>query len=545
MVQAWLSLHCPLVGSARVVIIGGGHNGLVCAAYLARAGAQVTLLERRALLGGACVTEELWPGYRVSRAAYVLSLLRPRIARELELERFGLQLLPRAPSSFTPLPDGRSLVLGPDRAANVAEIERFSPRDARAFPAYEALLERIASALEPTLDAPPPEPWPRRPQDFLAWWLALRAGARLGRDLPRAARLLLGPARSLLEEWFDSEPLRTTLASDAVIGAFAAPSTPGTGYVLFHHVMGSISGHRGVWAYVRGGMGALSEALAAAARAAGVSLRTDAEVDRIRTAQDRAIGVTLAGGEEIDAGVVVSAVDPARTFGALDDPGVLPDEFRRALDGLDFRSPVVKLNLALRELPRFRVHDRPEPPLGGTIHLGPQNLDQIEHAFDDARNGEVSSRPLVELTLPSVIDPTLAPAGRHVASIFAQYAPVRPTDDAAWPRLREQMRDRVLAVVDEVAPGFSDSIEALEVLAAPELEDVFGLTGGNIFHGAMTPDRLLFLRPLAGWSRYRTPVRGLYLCGSGTHPGGGVMGAPGRNAALAIARDLPRLLRGS
>ncbi len=533
------------MGSARIVIIGGGHNGLVCAAYLARAGAQVSLLERRDVLGGACVTEELWPGYRVSRAAYVLSLLRPRIARELELERFGLQLLPRSPSSFTPLLDGRSLVLGPDRAANVAEIERFSPRDAQAFPAYEALLERIASALEPTLDAPPPEPWPRHPRELLAWWLALRAGARLGRDLPRAVRLLLGPAKSLLEEWFDSEPLRTTLASDAVIGAFAAPSTPGTGYVLFHHVMGSISGHRGVWAYVRGGMGALAEALAAAARAAGVSLRTDAEVARIRTAQERAIGVTLAGGEELDAEVVVSAVDPARTFRALDNPGALPDGFRRALDGLDFRSPVVKLNLALRELPRFRVHDRPEPPLGGTIHLGPQNLDQIEQAFDDASKGEISSRPLVELTLPSVIDPSLAPDGRHVASIFAQYAPARPMQDPAWPELRDRMRERVLAVVDEAAPGFSDSIEALEVLAPPDLEDVFGLTGGNIFHGAMTPDRLLFLRPLAGWSRYRTPLRGLYLCGSGTHPGGGVMGAPGRNAALAITRDLPRLLRAS
>lgn len=533
------------MGSARIVIIGGGHNGLVCAAYLARAGAQITVLERRGVLGGACVTEELWPGYRVSRAAYVISLFRPRIARELDLERFGLRLLPRSPSSFTPLPDGRSLVLGPDREANVAEIRRFSARDAEVYPSYEALLERIAGALEPTLDAPPPDPALRHPRDLVPWLLSFRTALRLGRDLPRAVRLLLGPARNLLEEWFDSEPLRTTLASDAVIGAFAAPSSPGTGYVLCHHVMGSITAQRGVWAYVSGGMGTLSEALAASARAAGASLRTDAEVVRIPTSAGRTTGVILADGEEIAAHAVVSCADPARTFRALDDQAALPEEFRRALCGLDFRSPVVKLNLALRELPRFRLRDRPERPLSGTIHLGPQTLDQLEDAFDAARNGGVSERPLVELTLPSVLDPTLAPAGRHVASIFAQYAPARPMDDPGWPGLRDQMRDRVLAVVDEVAPGFSDSIEALEVLAPPDLEGVFGLTGGNIFHGAMSPDRLLFLRPLVGWCRYRTPVEGLYLCGSGTHPGGGVMGAPGRNAAREITRDLPRLIRRS
>ena len=523
--------------------MGGGHNGLVCAAYLARAGAQVSLLERRSLLGGACITEELWPGYRISRAAYVVSLLRPRIVRELELERLGLRLLPRSPSSFTPLPDGRSLVLGSDQAANVAEIRRFSPRDAEIFPRYEALLESVAAALEPTLDVPPPDPFPRRPRDLIPWLLALRGALRLRRDLPQATRLLLGPARELLEEYFDCEVLRTTLASDAVIGAFAAPSSPGTGYVLFHHVMGSLTSQRGVWAYVQGGMGALAEALAGAARAAGAQLRTDAEVAQIRTQAGRTIGLTLADGEEISVDAVVSGADPVRTFRILDDPNLLPEDFRRGLQGLDLRSPVVKLNLALRELPRFRLSDRPDPPLGGTIHLGPQTLDDLECAFDDARRGAVSQRPLVELTIPSVLDSTLAPPGRHVASIFAQYAPARPMQDPEWPELRSQMRDRVLAIVDEVAPGFSDSIEALEVLAPPELESVFGLTGGNIFHGAMTPDRLLFLRPLAGWSRYRTPVPGLYLCGSGTHPGGGVMGAPGRNAAHEIARDFSRLAR--
>ena len=523
---------------ARVAIIGAGHNGLVCAAYLARAGAQVTVLERRPVLGGACVTEELWPGYRVSRAAYVVSLLRPRIAHELALARHGLELLPRTPSSLTPLGDGRSLVLGPDTAANCAEIARFSRRDAEAFPRYEALLARIAAALEPTLDAPPPDVAIPGLRDLVPWWRALRAAWSLRRDLPRAVRLLLGPARELLCEWFDSEPLRATLATDAVIGAFAAPSSPGTGYVLFHHMMGDVGGRRGVWAYVRGGMGELAQALAASALAAGAEIRTGAEVAALRTSEGRISGVALEDGTEIGAEVVVSSADPARSFALLEHGDLVPDEFARGLDQIDYRSPVVKINLALRELPRFRVHDRDRVPLQGTIHLGASSLDAIESAFDDACAGEVSRRPVAELTLPSVVDPTLAPEGRHVASIFAQYAPVRASDDQSWPALRDDMRDRAIASVEELAPGFSSSIEHVEVLAAPDLERIFGLTGGNIFHGAMTPDRLLMMRPLPGWARYRTPIPGLYLCGSGTHPGGGVMGAPGRNAALEIARDL-------
>ena len=299
---------------ARVVVIGGGHNGLVCAAYLARRGVRVTLLERRDRLGGACVTEELWPGYRVSRAAYVVSLLRPRILRELELGRFGLTLLPRSPASLTPLADGRSLVLGVDPAADSREIARFSPADAALYPRYEALLERIARALEPTLDLPPPELRIRHSRDLRAGLQTLLAGLRLGRQLPAAAQLLLGAARDVIEEWFESEPLRTTLASDAVIGAYASPSTRGTGYVPFHHVMGSIGGKRGVWAYVRGGMGSLAQALAECARARGVTLRCEAEVARIRVQGGRATGVVLVDGEEIPADAVVSGADPARSF---------------------------------------------------------------------------------------------------------------------------------------------------------------------------------------------------------------------------------------
>lgn len=522
----------------RVVVIGGGHNGLACAAYLARAGLEVVLLERRPVLGGACVTEERWPGFRVSRAAYVLGIFRPRILRELGLERFGLRLLERRPSSLTPLPDGRSLVLGSDASANAEEIARFSPRDAEAYPRYEAWLERVAAALEPTLDLPPPELPPRSVRDLRAWAAGLRAAAGLGRGLPRAAALLLGPARGVLEEWFDSEPLRGTLATDAVIGAFASPSQPGTGYVLFHHVMGSVTGRRGVWAYVQGGMGALSDALAEAARAAGAELRSEAPVARVRVVGGRATGVVLESGEEIAADAVASGADPLHTFGSLVPEGALPEGFARAVRALDVRSPVVKLNLALDRAPRLRLRDRDEVPLAGTIHIGATDLDALDAAFRDAAAGEVSERPMVELTLPSVLDPTLAPEGKLVASVFAQYAPARAADDPAWPALRERMLERVLAAIEEVAPGFGASILQVEVLAPPDLERVFGLAGGNIFHGAMSPDRLLFLRPVPGWARYRSPLPGLYLCGSGAHPGGGVTGACGRNAALEIAADL-------
>jgi len=505
----------------------------------------VEVLERRALIGGASATEEAWPGFHVSRAAYVLGLFRPQIVSELGLDKHGLKLLPRAPSSFTPLRDGRALVLGSDQRANVAEIRRFSEHDADAFPRYEALLERIAGAVEPLLDVPPPEPGLRGPRDLLSWWLGLRAAAKLGRDLPRAAAVLLGAARDLLEEWFDSEPLKATLATDAVIGAFASPSQPGTGYVLFHHVMGSVTGHRGVWAYVAGGIGKLPEAIAAAARAAGAAIRTDCGVSRVRIRQGRAIGVTLANGEDVDAEVVVSSADPGCTFLGLVGERELPESFVRGLRRLDFRSPVLKVNLVLHRLPEFRLRDRPEPvPLTGTIHIGSEDLNALDTAFNDAVQGDVSRRPMIELTIPSVLDPTLAPEGSHVASIFAQYAPARVTDDPEWPALRERALRRIIAVIEEVAPGFGDSIQHVEVLATPDLERLFALTGGNIFHGAMAPEHLLFLRPLPGWARYRTPIHGLYLCGAGTHPGGGIIGACGRNAAGEIRRDLSRSLRG-
>ena len=522
---------------ADAIVVGGGHNGLVTGALLARAGLRTLILERRPVLGGACVTEELWPGYRVSRAAYVAGLLRPAVLRELDLPARGLRLLRRSPSSFTPLPDGRGLLLGPDAALCHESIRRFSERDAARYPDYEAFLDRIARVLEPSLDAPPPDPARPRARDLGGLARLAVSAWRVRADLPRALALLLGPARTALEGWFESEPLRATLATDAVIGAWAPPSAPGTGYVLFHHVMGQTHGERGVWAYVEGGMGRLIDAMADAATSAGAEIRRECPVTAIDVEGGRARGVTLEDGTTLEAPIVASSADPRVTLLSLVGSECLPDAVRRDLEALDFRSGSVKINLALDRLPRFRGGGAaPGPEHSGTIHVGSPDLDAIEQAFESARRGDLPERPVVELTLPSALDSSLAPEGHHVASMFVQYAP-RALADSRWPQARDALADRACALVDEVAPGFSDSVIHREVLAPPDLERIFGLTGGNIFHGAMSLDRLLFLRPLPGMARYRTPIRGLYLCGAGTHPGGGVMGACGRNAAREILRD--------
>jgi phytoene dehydrogenase-like protein len=523
-----------------VVVIGAGHNGLVAAAYLARAGQRVLVLEARDVVGGACVTEETWPGYKVSTAAYVASLVRPEIVRELELARHGYALLRRDPSSFTPLPDGRSLLLGPDAARNRAEVAKLSPRDAERLPEYEGMLERVAAFVEPLLDEAPPNLWPLRARDV---WRLARTGARflrLGRDAARAVEILAAPARAVLDRWFESDALKATLATDAIIGAMASPSTPGTAYVLFHHVMGECDGARGVWGYVRGGMGALSEALAAAARSHGAEIRTGAPVATVLVRDGRAEGVALADGTEIRARRVASGVDANVTFLRLVGERHLPADFVEAVRGIDYSSGSLKINVALAALPDFTAMrgSAPGPQHRGTIHVAP-TLDYLEAAFDDARAGAPSRAPILECTIPSVVDPTVAPPGRHVMSMFVQYAPYA-LRGARWEDEKERFADRCFDVLEEYAPGFRSSVVAREVLTPADLERRFGLTGGNIFQGAMTPPQLFSLRPVAGWADYRTPVRGLYLCGAATHPGGGVMGACGRNAAREILRDVRR-----
>ncbi len=525
--------------SYDVIIVGAGHNGLVTAAYLGRAGMRVLVLERRELVGGACVTEELWPGFKVSTAAYVNSLLRPEIIRDLDLPRHGFELLPRSPSSFTPFPDGRFLLMGPDREFTRRQVAKFSPRDAEVLPQYEAMLERVAAFIEPTLLETPPNPWSLRPRHLLklaglAWRLI-----KLGRDGPGALEILTGAARPILDRWFESEQLKIALATDAIIGAMASPSLPGTAYVLFHHVMGECNGVRGMWGYVRGGMGGISNALAAAARSHGAEIRVNSPVAKILARGGRVSGVALADGTELRAPRVASNADAHVTFLDLVDQRELPAEFVDAVRHIDYSSASLKINVALSELPRFRAVEgeglAADGHLRGTIHVAP-TLDYMEQAYDDAKYGRPSAHPILECTIPSVVDATVAPPGQHVMSFFVQYAPyqLRAGD---WDHTKDQFADRCFDILNEYAPNFKRAVIDRQVLSPLDLERRFGLTGGNIFQGAMTLTQLFFLRPLAGYADYRTPLKGLYLCGSATHPGGGVMGACGYNAAREILRD--------
>ena len=524
------------------IVIGAGHNGLVTACYLARAGLRVLVLERRYLVGGACVTEETFPGFKVSTAAYVNSLFRKEIVRDLRLREYGFEVLPRSPSSFTPLPDGRSLTLGPDAELTRAEIAKFSARDAARYPEYEAMLERVAAFVEPTLDVTPPDLLRPGPRGLLQLLGLGRSFARLGDGASEAVELLTGPARTILDRWFESTELKATLATDAIIGAMASPSTPGTGYVLFHHVMGETDGRRGVWGYVRGGMGGLTQALARAARDLGVEIRCEAPVARIAVRDRRVTGVVLESGEECHARIVASNADANVTFRRLLAPDTLPSGFLDAVSRISYESASLKINVALGELPSFTAcpGTAPGPQHRGTIHICP-DLDYIERAYDDAKYGRPSERPVLECTIPSVVDETVAPAGRHLMSIFVQYAPyaLRGT---SWDQIGEAFADRCFALLDEYAPNFSRSVLARQVLTPLDIERVFGLTGGNIFQGAMTPGQLFSLRPVPGHAGYRTPVAGLYLCGAAAHPGGGVMGSPGWNAAREILRRRRRIL---
>ncbi|TMM28224.1 MAG: NAD(P)/FAD-dependent oxidoreductase [Actinobacteria bacterium] len=516
------------------IVIGAGHNGLVTACYLARAGLRVLVLERRYVVGGACVTEETFPGFKVSTAAYVNSLFHTAIVRDLKLAAYGYEVLVRDPSSFTPLPDGRSLLMGPDADLTRNEIAKFSVRDAERYPRYEEMLERVAAMVEPTLTMAPPDLLRPRLGDVRTLLALGRSFRRLGDDAGEAVEILTGAARPILDRWFESEELKGTLATDAIIGAMASPSMPGTAYVLFHHVMGEAGGARGVWGYMRGGMGGVTQALAAAARDLGADIRCDAEVARILVRDGRTIGVALASGDEFNAPIVASNADARVTFLRLLDPNALPEAFVADVERINYASASLKINVALAELPSFRAMPGtvPGPQHRGTIHICPDQ-DYIERAFDDAKYGLPSAEPVLECTIPSVVDPTVAPPGRHLMSMFVQYAPYE-LRDGSWDDQREAFADRCFDLLDEYAPNFKRAVIDRQVLTPLDLERVFNLTGGNIFQGAMTPGQLFAFRPVPGHSRYRTPLRGLYLCGAAAHPGGGVMGTPGLNAAREI-----------
>ncbi|HEY6102068.1 MAG TPA: NAD(P)/FAD-dependent oxidoreductase [bacterium] len=522
-----------------VVVIGAGHNGLVAAAYLARAGRSVLVLERRDVFGGACVTEEVWPGYRVSTAAYLCGLLHPTVIRSLRLDQHGYEILPKDPAFFSPFPDGRALIVWKDDAQTAAEIARFSRRDAAVYPEYEAFLARLGAFVEPWLLRTPPDLIRRNVRDVagmvqFAWPVATLPR----RDLVRALRIATQSVRDFLDGWFESPELKASLATDGVIGARGGPSTPGTAYVLFHHCMGQAAGKRGLWGFVRGGMGGVTEALASVCRSYGAEIQVGMPVEQILVRNGRAAGVVLRGGAEVQAGIVVSNADPKRTFGHLLAADVVPDDFRREIEGIKTEGVAMKINLALAGLPDFRARPgtSPGPQHRATIHIGP-TMDYIDRAWADAESGRPSAQPFLEVTIPTTYDPSLAPPGRHLMNIFVQYTPYR-LGEGSWDAIKETYADHVIHTLAEYAPNFPDLIIHRHVLSPHDLERDFALTGGDIFHGEMTLDRLFFMRPLPGWAQYRTPLRGLYLCGSGTHPGGGVMGAPGYNAAREILRDL-------
>ncbi|MGH9748610.1 MAG: phytoene desaturase family protein, partial [Candidatus Polarisedimenticolia bacterium] len=473
------------------IVVGGGHNGLVTAAYLAGGGVRTLVLERRPYVGGASVTEEPWPGYKVSTAAYVISLLRREVARDLDLKRHGLVVYPQDPPYFQPYPDGRHLMLWNDAGKTHEAIRRFSKRDADAYVEYEATLNRLAEFVEPLLMMTPPSPVSSRWRDLKGLLRIARLARRLKDDLYSEVEVMTGSARDFLDSWFESEELKALLCGQAVIGTFAGPRTPGTSYVLFHHVMGEVDGMRGCWGVVRGGMGRVSEAIAAAARERGAVIRCDAPVERILTRDGRAEGVVLKGGEEIRSRAVISNADPKLTFLRLLEPKRdLPDEFVRRVERFKITGSSVKVNYALAELPDFTAlpGTKPGPQHAGTIDICP-SLDYMERAYDEAKYGRWSSEPFLEAVIPTVYDDSIAPPGRHIMSVFCQFAPY-DLKEGTWDTEKEKFGDRVTETFTRYAPNFRGSVMHRQVLSPLDLERDFSLTHGNIFQGDMTLDQL-------------------------------------------------------
>ena len=514
------------------IVLGGGHNGLVYAAYMARAGRKVLVVERRHVVGGAAVTEEVVPGFRFSVCSYVVSLLRPEIIRELDLPRHGLEILP-LDGTFTPMPSGDYLWRVNDHARTFREIARHSRVDAEAYDEYGRAMVEMARFVKPILDMTPPDPWSLNPRELAR----LAFLGRRFRDLPGADRynqvqLMTMSATDFLDQWFETDVLKATMSASGIIGTFLGVRSPGTAYVLLHHYMGEIDGAFRSWGLARGGTGAISNAIAAAAREAGVEIRTQTSAVKVLVRDGATRGVVLDNGDEVEAAMVASSLDPRRTFLGLVGEDELPDDFVEGVRHYKFRGSSGKVNLALDGLPDFTCLPGAGAHLRGAISISP-GVDYMERAYDDAKYGRYSRHPYIDIVIPSLTDPSIAPPGKHVMSCFVQYAPYHLAD-GTWDDQKEAFGDTVVNTIAEFAPNFKSLIRHRQVVTPLDLEREWGLSEGNIFQGELSLEQLFFLRPVPGWANYRTPIQGLYMCGSATHPGGGIMGAPGRNAALSV-----------
>ena len=522
-------------GRYDAIVIGAGHNGLIASAYLARAGKRVLVLERRDIVGGAAVTEEIFPGYRFTEFSYVVSLLRPEIIRDLELPKHGLKILP-LPSTVTPLDNGDYLAAWDDHDLTRREIYRHSPRDAEAADEYSRVMARAAKAIKPVLGLVPPDPSSMSWRDLRGLLKLGQYGAGLSeREIYRIAKLVTQSAADLLDEWFELDPLKGTKSASGIIGTFLGPRSPGTAYVLLHHYMGEIDGAFRAWGFAKNGTGGVTAAIASSARALGVEIRTGAAVAKVLVRGGRACGVALESGEEFAAGVVMSAADPKRTFLQFVDRAHLPDELVTAVQNFRVRGSSGKVNIALSELPDFTCLPGPGPLHRGAISISP-SIDYIERAYDEAKYGQFSKQPYIDMVIPSMIDRDMAPPGHHVMSCFVQYAPYDIEggwDDAK----REAFGEAVISTIERYAPNIRRAIVGKQVITPKDIERIAGITGGNIFHGELLLHQLFFLRPAPQWADFRTPLPGYYFGASGAHPGGGVMGAAGKLAAHEILED--------
>ncbi len=525
------------------IIVGGGHNGLVAAGYLAKERLKVLVLERRPIVGGACVTEELIPGHRVTRTSYVCSLLLPEIIRDFRLKEYGFQVLVPEPHSFYPHPSGRYMLWSADEEKTKREIAKYSERDAAAFSKFQADLADLQPFVDEILRTTPPMFPPRGLRELFEFGKLGRKMLKLGdARLKHFLELMTASCYDYLSKRFESDEVMAALAINGLIGTCVGPMTPGSAAVMLHHsIGGTIEGQTGAWGYVRGGMGGLADAFLKSVQDLGVEVRTNVEVKRFLIRDGVCRGVVLANGDEIHGRLVASNLDPRRTFLSLVEKGVLDAEFVQAIRNFRVQGSSIKVNCALSELPDWKAipgQDPRAPHQQAMFELAP-SIEYLERAYDDLKYGRPSKRPMIDGNIASTMDDSLCPKGHHVMSLFVQYGPYK-LKEGTWDQIREKVGDDIIDTMAEYAPNIKKAIIAREVLSPYDLETIFGLTEGNIFHGEMTPDQLFFLRPVPRWANYRTPVRGLYLCGSGAHPGGGVMGAPGRNCSREILKDLRR-----